>query len=359
LAHTYWNLFEIKSCLEVQRDILMTQMWSRQSVRDWMCWPPWKPVHIPYCATLDELTRSLWLAGMRDLSKRTGERAVAGLSQKLGTDDPQTLNAMFNLARTYLHLGEHTKSYDLLKHVLDRREHFFGIDHPDTLMARNELGMNLCAQRIRMNEAEGLVRSTFETRRRVLGEEHAYTLWSANDLSKVLCELRRFEEARALLEEVPPIVERTLGADHAGMHMTKSNLSRIYILVGEWEGAAKLIAELEAVIPCDHPDYIHLQWGRAFLFLNHDKNLEEAERVCDWIMERVFQAKALAKDNARVISTAGILLRIYEAQEREADILELKTKFPTLGDCKVLGSINHLPLDILRRRHTEERRQES
>ena len=32
----------------------------------------------------------------------------------------------------------------------------------------------------------------------MLGEEHAYTLWSVNGLSKIYCELRRFDEAVAV-----------------------------------------------------------------------------------------------------------------------------------------------------------------
>lgn len=62
-------------------------------------------------------------------------------SRYLGLDDPITLNAMFNLARMYLHLGQHVKSHDLLVHVFQKRMHFFGPDHPATLMVRNELGV--------------------------------------------------------------------------------------------------------------------------------------------------------------------------------------------------------------------------
>ncbi|RHZ64670.1 hypothetical protein CDV55_104521 [Aspergillus turcosus] len=229
LANTHWNLFEIRQCLEIQRDILKAQWWARPSMSYWITWPPWRPVHIPYCMALDDLTRSLWLAGRRERSKITGERALEISTKYLGPEDPLTLNAMFNLARTYLHLGELVKSHDLLVHVLQKRMHFFGPDHPDTLMVRNELGMNLCAQKIRLSEAENHVRGALESRRRVLGEEHAYTLWSVNDLSKIYCELGRFAEAARILEEILPIAKRTLGEDHVGMIMTKGNLCRAYI----------------------------------------------------------------------------------------------------------------------------------
>jgi hypothetical protein len=109
---------------------------------------------------------------------------VDALTKDLGHDDPLTLNAIFNLARTYFHLGEHSKSYGLLLQVQEKRTHFFGPDHPDTLMVRNEIGMCLCAQRVRLDESERHVHSVLESCKRVLGEEHAYTLWSVNDLSR-------------------------------------------------------------------------------------------------------------------------------------------------------------------------------
>ncbi|KAI8625173.1 hypothetical protein F5Y19DRAFT_467276 [Xylariaceae sp. FL1651] len=344
LANSYWNLFDIKSCLDVQRQILMTQMWSRPSLADWFTWPPWKPLHVPYCTTLSDLTQSLWLAGVRDLSKHTGQRAVDGLTRKCGSDDPLTLNAMFNLARTYLHNDEHQKSEELLTQVLAKREHFFGSDHPDTLMTRNELGMNLCAQKKRLSEAEHLVHSALQARKRILGEEHAYTLWSVNDLSKVYIELGRYDEAVSILEEIYPTVKRTLGEDHAGMFMTKANLSRSYILCDKWEQAGELIKTLRKVVPPDHPDWVHAEWGYAYYVLHNENDAITAEQCCKNVLSKVFGSKILSPDNSRVVATAEILLRIYEEQGRDDEIDELKRRFPTVGGNKAKTSVDNMPL---------------
>lgn len=344
LSNTYWNLFEIENCLKLLKGVLMTQWLSRPTLSDWMVWPPWKPQHVAYCTTLDDLTRSLWLAGMRSLSKRTGTRAVEALTKSLGPDDPLTLSAMFNMARTYLHDNQHEKSYDMLIQVLRKREHFFGPAHPDTLMARNELGMNLCSQRTRLHEAERLVRGVLELRKRVLGEEHAYTLWSVNDLSKVCCELRRFDEARTMLEEIKPIVTRTLGDKHAGMIMTEANLSRVYVLCNMWDKAHELILRLREVIPAQHPDRIHAEWGHAYVLLNHQNNPDEAEQCCHRIMRWVSETGVLAPDNARVIATAKLLLQIYQDQERDEEAKDLIEKYPQLSAESTKGSIDVMPL---------------
>lgn len=274
------------------------------------------------------------------------------LTRPLGPDDPLTLSAMCNLARTYLHGNEHERSYDLLVQVLAKREHFFGPEHPDTLMARNELGMNLCSQRVRLHEAERLVRNVLELRKKVLGEEHAYTLWSVNDLSKVCCELRRFEEARIMLEEIKPIVKRTLGDKHAGMIMTNANLSRVYILCNMWDEAHKLIQRLRKDVPSQHTDRIHAEWAHAYVLLHHEENPEEAEKCCHRIMSWVSETRVLAPGNARVIATAELLLQIYQDQQRDDEALNLKEKYPQLAATETRGSVDHMPLRKLKRRRT-------
>ena len=305
--------------------------------------------------TLDELTRCLWLAGKRDLSRQAGERCVAVLTQRLGPDDPLTVSAMFNLARTYLHLGnQEAETLRLLRHALARRQHFFGPDHPDTLMSVNELGIALCAGGQHLSEAEELVRRAWEVRKRVLGEEHAYTLWSANDLSKVLVELKRYDEARDLLEDVVVVLDRTLGSAHVGMVMTKGNLSRVCVLRGDWERAKELLTELQKIVPKEHPDHIHVEWGLAYVKL-HDEDLDGAREHCERLLQTVAETKLLATDNPRVLDAAEMLLKIYLGESRKEDIKRLKKMYPQIGAGEVKGSVDFLPLEKLIRQRTQER----
>lgn len=161
LGYIYWNLFEVESAIKVQLEVLKSQWWTRPSLSCWAIWPPWRPDHISYCTALNDLTLTLWLAGKRDLSKRAGESAVKGFMKHYGSDDPLTLSALFNLARTYLHIGAGERSRELLVSVVKKRKRFFGPDHPDTLMARNELGM--CYRALgRLGIAEKLVTNVLE-----------------------------------------------------------------------------------------------------------------------------------------------------------------------------------------------------
>ncbi|KAK5955223.1 hypothetical protein OHC33_003903 [Knufia fluminis] len=174
ISRCYWNLFEVKSALDIQVDILRSRWYLRPSLLDWR--HVLRPRHMSYCIALDDLTQTLWLIGLRDKSRQTGQRAVQCLSRKLDENDPRLWNAMFNLGRTLRHLVDLDTAHNLLSRVVRKRKVQFGLDDPDTLMARNELGMSFWARRQRLDIAERLVANVLKARRSVLGRDHAYTL---------------------------------------------------------------------------------------------------------------------------------------------------------------------------------------
>ncbi|KAJ4365586.1 hypothetical protein N0V83_008206 [Neocucurbitaria cava] len=327
LAQTLWNLFKVEEAIHIQRGVLNTLRWYRPCAREWAVWPIWKPIHVPYCLALSDITLTLWLAGLRQTSKMTGERAVDGLIKRRGAEDPTTLKAMFNLARTYLHLGEGEKSRTLLLRVLRLQKRFFGLNHPDTLMTRNELGICLCASKRHLGAAQRLVENVLQARREILGDEHAYTLWSVNDLFKVYVERGRPGDAVTILENIIPVVERTLGPDHVGMIMTRSNLGKAYFILERWKDAEEMIRPLLAAIPLDHPDWIHNKYGYAHICFKLGF-VEEAEKDCVALLDKITQTKILALDDPRTVAIANLLVRIYHKQERKDRIEAIRDEFP-------------------------------
>ncbi len=329
LAESNFNLFDLLPCVMAQRGLLITHWFARPSFADWMTWPPWKPGHIPYCITLSDLTLSLWFAGRLELSKRAGERAVKGLMKRLGPDDPLTLTAMFNLARTYLHLGEQHASRTLLVEVLRKRKRFFGLDHPDTLMTRNELAMSFCVAREYLPAAERLVSNVLAARKRVLGEEHAYTLWSMNDLARVYTTRQRPLEAIAILDKAAPVIRRTLGEAHPGMSMTKANLAQAYVRAQRWGEAETLLKEVRQVIPQDHPDSIVAILGHIHVRIATG-HLEEAEADCLKALDIIGRDKVLSGDVRRPVAFVDHLSTIYRRQERWRELEALTAKYPAI-----------------------------
>jgi tetratricopeptide (TPR) repeat protein len=329
LSQSNFNLFDLKPCILTQRHMLETQWYGRPSFSDWLMWPPWRPDDVPYCTTLSDLTSSLWFAGKLDWSKRAGERAVEGLTKRLGPDDPLTLTAMFNLARTYQHLRDQRSSRALLRQVLRKRKLFFGLDHPDTLMARSELGMSFCVAGEHLPAAERLVSNVLAARKRILGEEHAYTLWSLNDLAKVLTTRQRPYEAIEILEKVLPIVRRTLGEVHLGMSMTKANLTQAYVRAQRWGEAEALLKDLLQIVPKDHPDYIVATLGYIYV-LTATARTAEAEADCLRVLDVISKEKVSSVDSPRTVAIAEQLALIYMKQERQSELEALRARYPSI-----------------------------
>ncbi|KAL8640120.1 MAG: hypothetical protein Q9226_008780 [Calogaya cf. arnoldii] len=330
LGQTHWNLFDPKSTIEAQRRVIAARRWIWPSWFAFYFGPPWVPDFISYYAALSDLTLALWLAGRRDISKMIGMRASTGLLKLLGPDDPVTLNAMFNLARTLLHLREWDDAHNLLIPVLRKRKKLFGLNHPDTLMTRNELGVLYCERRQNLAIAERLITNVLEARKVVLGEEHAYTLWSVNDLSKVLCERGRGLEAAKMLEDIIPIVTRTLGDHHVGMTMTKGNLAKAYVNSGKWMEAEQTLAHILKSTPTDHPDWVQTISGHVYVQIQLQQ-WREAELNCDNVLDKIRKKKVLAKDNPRTIVIAEQLAYIYLATGRPDESKALKAEFSAMG----------------------------
>lgn len=336
LGFTYWNMFAMEPLIWLQFWTLVTLWFIRPSIMHWFNWTPWFPDHIPYCLAMDDLAQSLWLVGQRERSQHVGQRAVAGLKKRLGQEDPKTLNAMFNLARTNLHLGNHQESKSMLLYVLKLRKRFFGLDHVDTLMVRNELGILLCAEKRNLHVAERLIANVFEARKRVLGDEHAYTLWSVNDLSKAVCECGRPAEAVDMLRKIIPVVTRTLGAKHVGLSMTKGNLARALALCEEWALAEELLVPLLQTIRPDHPDWVHTKYGLARVQARLGKR-EAVEEACLEMLDQISKSKMIALDSARTIAIAEELLKVYIFQNRLLDVIALKKRVPALNEENFIG----------------------
>lgn len=336
LGSIYWNLFDIKPLIELQLWMLLVLWFIRPSTGDWFSFTFWKPEHISYCLALDDLTQSLWLVGRRERSKQVGERAVKGLVKHLGWEDPRTLNAIFNLARTYLHLGDHEQSRKMIAYVVRMRKRFFGMEHLDTLMARNEMGVLLCAERKSLAVAEQLARRVLESRKKWLGDEHAYTLWSINDLSKILCERGHPAEAAVMLQKIIPIVAHTLGQDHVGMIMTKGNLARAFALCGEWHSAEQLLESLLSAIPKEHPDWVHTKYGYIRIQARLGK-LDRVELDANDLLDRIEKHDMLAMNSPRTIAIAEELFKVYRARHRLEDIHALKLRVPMLDESNLVG----------------------
>lgn len=314
----YWNLFDVATTAKLQNEIRQARWLSRPSFFDWT--RPFTPNHTDYLLALSDLTQTCWLAGRRDLSRLSGEPAVSRLTQRFGSDNVLTLDATFHLARTYRHIGMLDQAHKMLRFVYHKRKERLGINHLDTLMAKNEVGMSWCGRgdKARLPLAEHMVKDVLKRRQIILGKEHAYTLWSINDVAKVLLLRGRPEVSIDYLVEIIPAVARTLGESHVGMRMTKGNLARAYAKCNRWEEADRCLSEIISDIQEDDPDWIRSSIGHARIQIRLNK-LSEAESTCRAILAKMTTQGTSLLTRLRSLTWVDVLLRIRGLQQdREA-----------------------------------------
>jgi tetratricopeptide (TPR) repeat protein len=180
-------------------------------------------------------------------------------------------------------------------------------------MVKNELGMNLCAQGRDLDRAEALVAEVLQARTDILGDEHAYTLWSVNDMAKILYERGRVEEAIERLTEIMPIVDRTLGEDHVGTPMTLGNLATAYGLNAEWEKAEATLERLLGRVPPDHPDRINIVLGFAKVRLRTGR-IKEAEQDYRQLLATMSPLNRVGASNFQIASVVQMLMDIHSSR---------------------------------------------
>lgn len=220
LGKVYWDWSDIKNVVQIRLEICEIRTMT-----------PGENDPLTLSA-ISDLTATYWLAGNRVKSLKYGEKAATGLSKTLGPDDPITLTAIFYLARTQFHLGYVEKARLGLEQVLTVRKTFFGTKHPDTVMAMADLWAVYYS--LRIAAAEKLLREVLKIRREILGEEHACTLWTVNNLCKIYTDSGRAKQALEMLDAMIPVAIRTLDHRHVGINMTKFNIARAYNLFSRY-----------------------------------------------------------------------------------------------------------------------------
>jgi Tetratricopeptide repeat len=123
---------------------------------------------------------------------------------------------MHNLASTLRAQGELAEAHKLQEKTLEIRRRVLGPEHPHTLSSMNSLSLTLDAMGDLVAERKLQV-EMLGIYLRVLGPEHRDTSIAAWNLFQTLRDLRKNEEARAVLErDLLWLLDResaTLGAD--------------------------------------------------------------------------------------------------------------------------------------------------
>ena len=251
----------------------------------------------------------------------------------------------------YRDQGRHEEAEPLIKHGLSVRERLQGSEHPQTLVAVNNLAA-LYLDQGRLGEAAELFRRVLDVRERVLGLEHPDTLLSVNNLASALDGQGRYVESLPLYTRAADAYRRTLGEEHPLTLNAINNLAAAYDFQGRYaeaEPLKKLAFEArERVLGADHPDTIVSLNNLAVLY-GQQNRLAEAEPLYARVVEA--SGRVLGKDHpltATAVNNLGMLYQSLGRREQAGPLLiqALEARKQALGKDHptTLISINNLAL---------------
>ena len=206
------------------------------------------------------------------------EVQVMGMRKMLlGTEHPDTLTSMGNLAKTYRNQGRWNEAEQLEIQVMDMRKKQLGAEHPDTLISIGNLAKTYRNQG-RWNEAEQLQIQVMDMTKKQLGAEHPDTLTSMANLASIYWNQGRLNEAEQLQIQVMDMTKKQLGAEHPDTLISMGNLASIYGNQGRLNEAEQLEIQVmdmrKKLLGAEHPDTLISMRNLASTYRNQEKWIE-------------------------------------------------------------------------------------
>lgn len=162
--------------------------------------------------------------------------ALATRSERLGNQDPSTLETMTELGFLEQNRGRLAEAEALYRTTLERREVALGPRDPKTLDSMNNLAVILEAQG-KLADAEPLYRKALRLRRAVLGDRHPDTLTSINNMGYLLEQRGKLAEAEPYYREAMQGNLAVLGPDDDQTLISMGNYAVVLRALGRMDEA--------------------------------------------------------------------------------------------------------------------------
>ena len=160
------------------------------------------------------------------------------LRRTVGDSDPLALRVRSTLGGVYRRTHDLPAAEREWTQVLAQRRFILGNDHADTLATLNNLSI-VYADQARYSEAEAALRELLEVRKRTLGEDSPEYRSSLGNLGVLLQDQSKFDEARPLIEQALAADRRRFGDRHT---ITLTSISQLGVLLDESGNTARAIA---------------------------------------------------------------------------------------------------------------------
>jgi len=200
------------------------------------------------------------------------EQILAAREETLPPDHPDLLRSRLNLANTVRMLGDHSRARVLLEDVLKQLEKRLSADHPMLLSNRATLA-DLLHVMGSTEEARGLLEKALEDVEGVLPQTHLNVQLAQRVLATVYAKLGREEEGLALYRRQIELARSADSPDPLILAIQSADMSSLLLDAGRFEEAREQLESIGDVyrkrLPIDHPKRLDrssfLVWAAAGL----------------------------------------------------------------------------------------------
>ena len=170
--------------------------------------------------------------------------------------DIETANIRMGLGEAYHESGQFSKALKEFQTAKDIYEQELGLEHPDTAMSYNDMGIVYCRQG---DYAAALAwyEKALTIREKVLGLEHPDTAGSYNNIGSVYHEQGEYAKALEWYAKALTIFEKVLGLEHPDTATSYNNVGAAYANQGDYPEALewheKALKIREKKLGSEHP----------------------------------------------------------------------------------------------------------
>ncbi|MCB9891050.1 MAG: tetratricopeptide repeat protein [Planctomycetes bacterium] len=216
-----------------------------------------------------------------DEAKKSFEDLLAIAAEVWGDDHPRMQDLQRNYASFLQNIGEYERSYEINKATYSYALRVKGKTHVDTLIARN----NLCIDLIKLGRSDEAVdnaRELAQLTKQSRGPRDALTAQAMDTYANALmssaeklqgtARTERQRLAKETMEEAMAIQESILGADNPRVLIQRNNLARTLQTMGYVDEA---VTQLAAVVKA---------------WIEHHPDAQSVQRVLRWNYARALEA---------------------------------------------------------------------
>lgn len=249
------------------------------------------------------------------------ERSVSLYSQHRGPEHPETLVARNNLASAYANAGKHDQALHLLDETVEKLKATLGPDDGRTLIGMANLA-NTYQSLGNLDRAVPLLEDMLEKRQAKFGVDHPDTLTSMNNLGLAYAQSGALERAIELYEQTVEKRIARLGPGHPDTVTSMNNLAFAYAQGDRLDKAITLyqesIEKRKATIGPEHPDTLNSMNNLASAYQSAHK-LDLAVPLFEETLKK--QQARLGADHPQTLTTAANLASAYHESSRGDRVL--------------------------------------